>query len=280
MHERAGGAEAGMVVGETETLEVEYAQRRLHGVGAGGGLEMVTRKFGHDALLRETGEGVERGFVVRRGAPDGERALREHELARRQRVEHGEEILRRRIAREAEFAGGEVHPGGVQAAAVACEGGEVTVAGGVELVGLERCPRTQDARDGAADESARLGRLGLVADGDLAAGGEDFADVVVGGVERDARHRVAVAPGEGDAEEFGADLGVLEKQLVEIAEAEEEQGVGREAAFHLKVLLQHRRELLVGHGCAKAEGGRRRAEVGNRAGAPAKLRVRRRGPFS
>jgi hypothetical protein len=61
-------------------------------------------------------------------------------------------------------------------------------------------------------------------------------------VDRDARHRdvltLVLAPfGQGDAQQAGGDLGVLEEQLVEIAHAEEDDGVrllrlGRQILAH------------------------------------------------
>ena len=44
---------------------------------------------------------------------------------------------------------------------------------------------------------------------------------------RDAAHRHAVAGGEGEIEQLRAGLGVLEKHLVEIAEPEQQQRIGR-----------------------------------------------------
>ena len=50
---------------------------------------------------------------------------------------------------------------------------------------------------------------------------------------------VVLTLGEGEAEELGGDDGVVEEQLEEIAEAEEQQRVAREAALHLEILLHH-----------------------------------------
>jgi hypothetical protein len=57
------------------------------------------------------------------------------------------------------------------------------VARGIELVGGERGAGREDARELAFHELAGLGGLGLVADGDLFAGGEELGDVVVERVE-------------------------------------------------------------------------------------------------
>ena len=64
---------------------------------------------------------------------------------------------------------------------------------------------------------------------------------------RDAAHRLAGAVREREAEQGGGLAGVVHEQLVEVAEAEEEQRVAVHLPFHRGVLPQHRRELFV-HG--------------------------------
>jgi hypothetical protein len=72
---------------------------------------------------------------------------------------------------------------------------------------------------------------------------EDAGDVAVGGVMRQAAHRHAVARGEREVEQLRAGLRVLEKHLVKIAEAEEQQRVLRQFAFDAAILRHHGREL-------------------------------------
>ena len=103
-----------------------------------------------------------------------------------------------------------------------------------------------DAGELALDEFAGLGRLHLVADGDLDALIEQLLDVAVGGVKGDAGHGHAVAVGQGDAEQLGALFGVLFEDLVEIAEAEHEQRIVRKLGTDLVPLLHHGGEFLLG----------------------------------
>ena len=81
------------------------------------------------------------------------------------------------------------------------DGAEVVIAGRVELVGGEGGTRGKDARELALHKPAGLRGLGLVADGDLLAGGEELGDIIVAGMGRDARHRVILALRQGQPEE-------------------------------------------------------------------------------
>jgi hypothetical protein len=47
---------------------------------------------------------------------------------------------------------------------------------------------------------------------------------------------------EREAEQARGDDGVIEEEFEEIAEAEEQQGVARQATLHLEILLHHRGE--------------------------------------
>ena len=81
--------------------------------------------------------------------------------------------------------------------------------------------------------SARI--FHLVADGDAVALLDEARDVAFGGVVGDAAHGdgralFLVARGERDFELARGDDGVFEEQLVEIAQAEHQQGVGAPAA--------------------------------------------------
>ena len=87
------------------------------------------------------------------------------------------------------------------------------------------------ADDGFGAALPRLGRiLHLLADGDLEAGADQLGQIGLGGVHRHPGHgdglaAVRATGGQLDAEGGGGLLGVLKKQLVEVAHAEEDQGV-------------------------------------------------------
>ena len=85
--------------------------------------------------------------------------------------------------------------------------------------------------------------LHLVADGDLAAGFEQSGDVAAGGVIGNAAHGHGAAVGERDVEQSRSVLCVLEKQLVKIPEAEEQQRVAGQFVFDAPILRHHRSEL-------------------------------------
>ena len=232
-----------MGFGEAEAFEVEHTEGFHDGSGAGGGLELVAGEIGGEAVGAKRGEVVEGGVVVGRGGPSGGGALDDEEFGRVEGGEDGEEVLGGGVGGDAELAGGKVEPGGVEAGTVVGEGAEVVVAGGVELGGLEGGAGRKDTGEGAFDEFAWGGGLGLVADGNLAAGGEEFGKVGISGVERDARHGVVLALGQSDAEDACGIFGVVVEHLIKIPEAEKEDGVFGQAATHLEVLLHHRGEL-------------------------------------
>ena len=139
--------------------------------------------------------------------------------------------------------------------AVEGERGEVVVALGVELVGGEGGAGREDAREFPAHELARTGRLLLVANGYFFPRGEDLAHIGVDRVVGDAGHRSFLPLGEREPEQARGDDGVIEKHLIEIAEAEQQQRVARQAALDRKVLLHHWGEFLgVGrHGSADGD---------------------------
>jgi len=141
-----------------------------------------------------------------------------------------------------EIAGGQVNEREAEAAGVGAEGGKEVVAGGVEELAVEVRAGAEDLGDVAVDEFARLGFFELVADGDFTSVFEESADVVFGGVVRDAAHGDAVAGGEREVEKPGDGLGVVKKHLVEIAETEQQERVGRNLVFDAAVLLHHGRE--------------------------------------
>ncbi len=95
--------------------------------------------------------------------------------------------------------------------------------------------------DVAAQELLALApALELLADRDLLAGLDQPGDVALGGVVGDAGHRRALSRGQRDRQQARPQLGILEEQLVEVAEAEQQQMI-REPALQLPVLRHHRR---------------------------------------
>jgi len=91
------------------------------------------------------------------------------------------------------------------------------------------------------DGTIRVATEGNITTGDFEAGANEARDVAVGGVIGDAAHGnglalFAIAGGEGDLELAGGDDGVFVEEFVEVAKAEEKEGVGV-AGFDRVVLL-------------------------------------------
>jgi len=147
-----------------------------------------------------------------------------------------------------EFAGGKLEEGEAVEAAGAVDAGEVVRAGGLEHGVLEERAGRENGGDAALDDALGGGGvLELVAEGNLAAGAEDLRGVDVDRVVGHAAHRDALALGERDAQELGAEDRVVEEHLEEVAETEEEHGVAVELRLRAAVLKHHGR-VRVGHG--------------------------------
>ena len=151
---------------------------------------------------------------------------------------------------DAELAGGDIHVGHAGAMPDARDGREVVVLVRAEGERIGGGAGRDHARDFALDQF--LGERGifhLVADGYAVALLNEARDVAFSGVIGDATHGdgcalFLVAGGEGDLQLARGEDGVFEEELVEIAEAEEEKGVG-----HLLfdgVVLPHQRGGWVG----------------------------------
>ena len=160
----------------------------------------------------------------------------------------------------AELAGRDVHVSHRAAGAGAREGGEVVV-----LVGSQQLRRRRRAgRDDPGDLAlhqffGKAGILHLVADGYAIALLDKAGDVALGGVVRDAAHGdghtfLFVARGERDFELARCHHGVVEKELVEIPEAEQEQRVG-DRLLDRVVLPHQRRGSFGGQGLFRAPTG-------------------------
>ncbi len=133
----------------------------------------------------------------------------------------------------AELAGGEIKRRGPHGRSRAVAGSrdarEPLAFARVER-GVDRCPRGEDARDLAADDGLRgLGILHLLAQRDAIALAQQALQVGAGGVVGDPAHGYGfglVARGEGELQLARGDQRVLVEELVEVAEAEEQQRVG------------------------------------------------------
>ncbi len=152
----------------------------------------------------------------------------------------------------AEFAGGDVEQGdcadGLFGGAGFEERGEKVVLLLAEGV-VEGGAGGEDAGDFAADDLlGELGVLHLVADGNAVALAQELGQVAIDGVVGDAAHglrALAIARRQGELQ-FAADGdGVVVEELIEVAHAEEEQGVG---------ILALGRGPLAHEGCQVGEG--------------------------
>jgi len=184
MHERAGRPEAGVVVCQPETLQVQHPDRVHHSARSARGLEMVAGQLRHEALRREAVQGAPRCFLVRSGLPARPLALDQQQLRGIQRGEDWQQVRDLRVRGHPELTRGKIEPGRVQARAVERERREVVVARGVELVGGQGRARRKDPRELAPHQFARLRRLGLVADRDLLPGRKQLRHIAVERVRR------------------------------------------------------------------------------------------------
>jgi hypothetical protein len=122
---------------------------------------------------------------------------------------------------------------------------------------VEMRSRRKDLRDLAFDELAGARFLHLVANRHLAARAQQSPDVGVGRVKRHTAHRHHAAFRQRDIQQARRDLRVLEKHLVEVAEAKKQQRVLGQFAFDATILRHHRGELRFSGHAAKTLGGNR-----------------------
>jgi len=115
---------------------------------------------------------------------------------------------------------------------------------GAEELFVEVGAGAEDLSDLAFDEFTGFGFFDLVTDSDTVPGFEEFADVGGGGVVWDAAHRGRAAAGQGDVEDLSPDFGVFVEHLIEVAEAEQEEGIWRKLAFDPPVLSHHWGQIL------------------------------------
>jgi hypothetical protein len=145
-----------------------------------------------------------------------------------------------------EASGGEVDEGEAECGPDGADGGEEVMAVGFKQSIIEMGAGAEDLCDGALDEVSRARVFDLVAEGDFFSCAQEAADVSGGGVIGDAAHGGGLALSECDVEQLGAGACVVEEQLVEIAEAEEQECIGWELGFDAAVLQHHGGEMGVG----------------------------------
>ena len=148
----------------------------------------------------------------------------------------------------ADLAGDEVEPGQAPALVPERERDDVGALLGLLGLDLDGRARRQDLDDLAPDDAlGRLGVLDLLADGHLEALAQELRQVGADGVIGHAAHRHLLPRGQGDLEDRRRGPGVLVEHLVEVAQAEEQQGVGMEL-LDAEILLHHGGEGgVVGH---------------------------------
>ena len=122
-------------------------------------------------------------------------------------------------------------------------GGQVVALAGIEQGVIGDRAGRDDPRHFALYQSlGQLGVFDLFADGSPQAGGDQFAQVAFQLVVGEAGHRhtvlALVARGEGQIEHAGGGLRVVVEHLIEVAHAEQQQGVGA-CPFGLFVLSHH-----------------------------------------
>ena len=209
--------------------------------------------FAHGKLRRFRGKGpvivaVQNLEGVPQQIPQRGRLAGINDFRRTQPFEFGEQ---RRMAfdlRRQKIAGGQIHERQAEYFPRRTNRRKEVVPLGHEHSFIEMGAGREDLGDLAFDELAGPGVFELIANGDLATGPEQPANVSIRRVMRQAAHGKTVARGERQIENLRAGLRVLEKHLVEIAQAEEQQRVLGQFALDPAILRHHGCELdFVGH---------------------------------
>ncbi len=154
--------------------------------------------------------------------------------------------------RRGELAGGDLRVGHARALPIDDDGGDVVGPPLVQHLRLQERARRDDALDAALHGAAPRRFTDLLGDGDAVALVDQLGDVAGGGVMRDARHGHARAlrdraRGERDVQLPRHQFCVLVEGLVEVAEAEEQDGIGM-LALQSQVLFTERGRFLFAHG--------------------------------
>ncbi len=232
-HRGPRGLQAGGECGHAEAVEARAAEVRVEHLAGGARSESAAVEVGdrhagrhpagHPRRVRPLGQQDLGGTAQQRGLQQrfaGERLLAHPELA-----------------------GRDVHQGHADRGRGRVRGEQEVVAGTLQELGVGDGARGDHAHHVAPHDLAALGRLlQLLAHRDLLPGPDEPGDVVVGRVMRHAGHGDALAGRQGQLQEPGGGVGVVVEQLVEIAQAEQQQVV-REAPLQLPVLPHHGRGL-------------------------------------
>ena len=151
--------------------------------------------------------------------------------------------------RQVGLAGGDVAEGHTGAAGVHVDAAEKVAGLVIEARGVNDGAGGDHPDDVPLDQALGGGGvLHLLADGHLVALGDEAGDVGLAGVVGDAAHGdlvlrrlcvLAVVPaGEGQVQLPGGQAGIVGEHLVEIAQAEKQDGI-RVVLFDLQILLHH-----------------------------------------
>jgi len=243
-----GRAQRRMVARKPEAIEVQDAYRLRDNPGSRRGLEAVGGQFGHAPPGGERMQGVNGNLIVGRRLPALDVALGNQQLGRIERGQCRKQVPDAHGCRHLEFPGRKLYPRRVDSRPVEGDGAKVPVPPGFELVRRQRRAGAEDPRELPPDQLSGLGRLVLVADGDLPSRCQKLADIGVDGMVGKARHGLILPLREGEAEETRGHDSIVKEELEEVAQPEEEQRVLRQPSLHLEVLPHHRGEFLgLGH---------------------------------
>ena len=238
---RRCGPEARREVRDPERCE------RLHakvGAEVGGGPP------GREGLWIAEGQGGPGRLQAREKGRVGARRVGQHDLGRTPQERRRQDLgSLPGVLTGPELTGRDIDERHARRVAASGHRQEKVVRGAFEVDRVRERARGDDPDDVASQElllPAR--RLELLTHGDLLARVHEAGDVAIGGVVGDARHRRALSRRQGDLEEAGRELGILEKGLVEIAQTEQQDVVGI-APLQVAVLPHHRREVVaISHG--------------------------------
>jgi len=234
MQRTASRADGGGLVLQAETVERGHLELLL---------DCVKRGFRRKCPIIVAAQDLKRTTqqIAKRS-----RLLRENNFRRAKSFQLGEQCgLVLQFGRE-EIAGGQIHQREAEDFSVRINRREKIISLGDEHPLVEMRAGRKDLRDLTIHQFSWTRVFGLIADGHLASGFENARDVAVCRVMRQTAHRDAVAGGEREVQQLRAGLRVLEKHLIEIAEAEEQQRVLRQFAFDAAILRHHGSELRFG----------------------------------
>ena len=153
--------------------------------------------------------------------------------------ERGQQIIRVFHGSENELSGGKIEPSCLSSFIVAIQSQNKIVLACFQLAFLQHRSRSQDASNATLNQFTRLGRLQLLAYSHLVTASEQFSEVTLRRMERDACHRHIVPLGQGDAKQGRPPFRILLEHLVKVSQSEEKQSLRSQARPSLPVLLHH-----------------------------------------